>query len=479
MSPRRRIGAGFAALLVGALAGASRPSDALADDKPTLSGTWSASSLSEKWSTSDWGDACGPKPTGQGAPGGSVTIAEQGGELTMTGAGRTFSTSQCWEQMPGLARSSHSAGSRGWSTRCTSPSGDPRHATIVTNISATDDTIVLAETGNYEFFIEGATCRASVSRSRSFKLVQRAGEAPPAPSASAEPAPQPSAKPPPAPTSEPPPSGGCSEPGPPTKLEVRPSKKLMRPGETFALTAVVSDDKGCRVGAHPTFRLDGEASKGRVSVDADGKISVASDAAEGVVTVIADLGGKQVKVSIEVVASDRYDAILKERGLNPSGEDDRAASVEIATGLGGAESKGEDVARKRKQVFIAVVSGVAALLALGGLILLRRGRRPRPEADRASEAPAEPPAVAIFEKAPNQPMRCPTCAELFEPGTGFCPNDGVALSPATDVAPLPPAPSRAPRSKRRLEKICPTCGERFDGDAAFCGKDGTSLVPVN
>ncbi|MEO7110586.1 MAG: hypothetical protein ABI183_09125, partial [Polyangiaceae bacterium] len=107
-----------------------------------MSGSWSASALSEKWSTTEWGDACGPKPTPSGAPGGAVTIAEQGGELTMSGAGRTFSTSQCWEQMPGLSRSSHSAGSRGWSTRCTSPAGDPRHTTIVTNISATDDTIV-------------------------------------------------------------------------------------------------------------------------------------------------------------------------------------------------------------------------------------------------------------------------------------------------------------------------------------------------
>lgn len=458
--------------------------EAFADDKkPTLSGSWSASSLSEKWSTTDWGDACGPKPTGQGAPGGSVTIAEQGGELTMTGAGRTFSTSQCWEQMPGLSRSSHSAGARGWSTRCTSPSGDPRHATIVTNISATDDTIVLSETGTYEFFLEGSTCRANVSRSRSFKLVQRAGEAPPAPSASAEPSAKPAPPPPPAPTSEPAPSANCSEPGPPTKLEVRPSKKLLRPGESFTLKAVVSDEKGCRLGAHPTFKIDDDKSSGKVTVDADGKVSVASDAGESTSTVVADVSGKQVKVTIEVVTSDRYDAILKERGLNPSGEDDRAATVEIASGLGGAESKGEDVAKRRKQIFIGVVGGIAALLALGGFILLRKGRRSRPEAEDASETPAEPPAVAFFEKAPNQPMRCPKCDELFDPSVGFCPNDGAPLSPASDVAPLapiaPPPVSKSPRSKKKLEKICPTCGDRFDGDASFCGKDGTTLVPIN
>lgn len=455
--------------------------EASADDKKTLSGTWSASALSEKWTTTDWSDTCGPKPSPQGAPGGSVTIAEQGGELSISGAGRSFSTSQCWEQMPGLARSSHSAGSRGWTTRCTSAAGDPRHATVVTNISATDDTIVLAETGTYEFFLEGAKCHASVSRGRSFKIVQRAGEEA-APSATPQPTAKPTPPPTPPPTSEP--SSGCSEPGMPTRLEVRPQKKLLRPGESFTVSALVTDDKGCHVGAHPTFKIEGDPS-GKVTAEPDGRITAPNDATEASLFVVVDLGGKQIKVSVEIVASDRYDALLKERGLNPSGEDDRAATVEIASGLGGSQSISEDAGKKRKQVFIGVVGGVAAFLALCGFILVRRGRRPAPIDDGRDLTPAEPAAVALFESDPNQMMRCPRCEELFAPSTGFCPNDGAALI-LSGVASLPPPSSgerpvstRSARPKAKIDKICPTCGDRFDGEAVFCGKDGTSLVPIN
>ena len=42
------------------------PQLAWAQDQPTLSGTWSATAMSEKWSTAEWGDACGPKPSGGG-----------------------------------------------------------------------------------------------------------------------------------------------------------------------------------------------------------------------------------------------------------------------------------------------------------------------------------------------------------------------------------------------------------------------------
>ena len=94
-----------AALLL-AIAGALSARSARAEGKPTLSGTWSASSLTEAWSYTSWGDACGPKQPGQGSGGGSVQIREQGGELSILGAGRAFSTAECWEQMPGLARTS-------------------------------------------------------------------------------------------------------------------------------------------------------------------------------------------------------------------------------------------------------------------------------------------------------------------------------------------------------------------------------------
>src|SRR5262245_2247728 len=79
-----------------------------AQDKPTLSGAWTASAVSESWAIGDWGEACGPKPRGQGGGGGAVQVKEMGGELSISGAGRGWSTGECWEQMPGLSRTSHS-----------------------------------------------------------------------------------------------------------------------------------------------------------------------------------------------------------------------------------------------------------------------------------------------------------------------------------------------------------------------------------
>src|SRR5690606_25729673 len=78
---------------------------------------------------------------------------------------------------------------------------------------------------------------------------------------------------------------------------------------------------------------------------------------------------------------DRYDALLATSGLNEAGESDEAASVIIATGtIGGRTTTGEDLGRQRKNLFVAIVGGVAACLGFAGLILLRRGRR-RPGGD--------------------------------------------------------------------------------------------------
>ena len=190
-SARRRAALRVAAV-VAALVAVCLGRTAEAQERKTLNGSWSASALTEAWAIGDWGDACGPKPRPQGAGGGGVQIREQGGELLISGAGRAFSTAECWEQMPGLSRTSHSAsgGGRFWRTRCSTPANDPRRATVVTTIQATDSTISLTETGQYQFVIQDTNCTASVTRSRSFSLSKREGEEPPAPGA------QPSAPPP-------------------------------------------------------------------------------------------------------------------------------------------------------------------------------------------------------------------------------------------------------------------------------------------
>src|SRR6188768_983569 len=204
-------------------------------DVPTLAGTWTASPLSVSWQLGDWGKACGPAPSGGGEAGGSVSIAQNGSELTIVGVGRTYTTGECWERYPGIQRISHSASARNFQNVCKTAAADPRQAKLVTTISATDSRINFDETGQYQFVIEGQNCTASVRRTRSYSLVSRQGDAQP-PAASAAPtAAKPTARP----------ANDCSNAGLPERLEVRPSRKLMRPGESFEFRTSVVDARGC------------------------------------------------------------------------------------------------------------------------------------------------------------------------------------------------------------------------------------------
>ena len=440
----------IAAASIGLAAGlcAARAS---AQDRPTLSGSWTASALAESWSVKEWGDACGPRPAPEGAGGGSVQIREQGGELSILGAGRAFSTAECWEQMPGVSRTSHSqaGGGRFWRTRCTSAPNDSRRTAIITTIQATDSSISLNETGDYQFVIKDTTCHASVVRSRSFSLVRREGEAPPAASASATPAAAPSA----APARQPPPAPEPRAPsrctglaGEPARLEVHPGRKLLRAGDRFAFRAVVVDAEGCPTGTRPAWSILPGPLAARATVDAGGTLSVAADAGEGKLEVSASVGGKGVTVIVEVATPEHYDALLGASGLNDAGEADQAAVAVIAAGtIGGRTGVAEDAARERKILFVAIVGALAAALGFFGLVLARRGTRRDP--DGLAEDDGAPPGDA---------------------------REGGAPAPAKPDSPPAAAPRRPGRGK-----ICPTCGERYGGEATFCGKDATKLVLLN
>ena len=47
----------------------------------SLAGKWQAEPMTVRWVIGSWGEACGPRPSGGGDPGGVVTLEEQGGEL--------------------------------------------------------------------------------------------------------------------------------------------------------------------------------------------------------------------------------------------------------------------------------------------------------------------------------------------------------------------------------------------------------------
>ncbi len=460
----------------------------------TLSGTWTASPLAVSWQLGDWGKACGPAPSGGGEGGGTVNIVQGKNELTISGAGRTYTTGECWERYPGIQRISHSASARSFQNVCKTAASDPRQAKLVTTISASDSRIDFDETGQYQFVIEGQNCTASVRRTRSYTLVSRLGDerAPAAaPSTSAAP-PKPASRP----------AGACDNTGLPERLEVRPSRKLMRPGESFEFRTTVVDARGCALPVTPTWRVIGGTSALRVT--GPGKVTANPAAAESEVTLEVTLGDRSVRVEVEIASKDRYDALLRAQGLDEKGESREAAELRVASeSLGAREVVARDEAPEKTRWFVAIAGAAAVLLGILGVLLLRRGRSAGP---LAAEEVARPQATAA---PPTTTRVCPTCREDFPAEAEFCPNDGNRLVPAGALATGPggsvcpvcgrgfnpgtttcpehheeliPAAAYAasrPLSAAITRTICPVCGTQFSGGTRFCGECGCSVVPIN
>lgn len=421
-----------------------------------------------------------------------MTITQSGAELAFAGAGRSFTTAECWEQHPGLSRISHSAAARSFQNVCKTGAGDPRQAKVVTTISATDNRINFDETGQYQFVLEGQNCTASVRRTRSYVLVRREGEAPPpAPSAARETPPTPAARP----------VHDCQNAGLPERLEVRPSRKLMRPGESFAFRTAVVDAKGCALPVTPTWRVLAGASA--LSITGPGNVTTNPSAPESEVTLEVTLGDRSVRVVVEIASKERYDALLESRGLDQSGESREAAVLRVATeSMGAREVVARDESPSRSRLFVALAGALALLLGVTGFVLVRRGRR----SPDSPEQPLDEPRSRPGRDGANA---CPTCREEFPPEVEFCPNDGnrliaqsaLAVGPGGAVCPVcgrgfNPGIASCPEHHEELipaaaylaaraaapavtRSICPVCGAQFQGEHRFCGECGAALVPVN
>ncbi|HET9953879.1 MAG TPA: zinc ribbon domain-containing protein [Polyangiaceae bacterium] len=487
----------------------------------TLAGRWSASALRTDWNVGDWGSACGERPSGAGAASagagaGSVTIRVSGKELSMAFPGRAFSTAECWEQLPGMVRESHSAGARSYRTVCKSQAADPRRAVIITTISATDNQIQFDETGQYQFVIQNQNCTASVRRTRVLTLLQREGDPAPAASPAAS-----AARPAPSLPSPTKPAPRCQTTGLPERMEVRPSHKLARPGESFAFRSAVLDAAGCSLPIMPTFRIVKGGALGELS--GAGKLKIFDQAEEGELTLEATVGDRSVQVRVQVVSQERYDALLKQGDFNEQGESAEAASTRIASSSIGARSGvARDEARGRRMAFLAIVGALSLVLGCAGLFILVRTRRARPKRSISREelasaitGPDHFPDAQLASLRPTSRV-CPTCREEYPPHAEFCANDGNRLLPVVAGAgvsansivaptggvcpicgqgydpgvnvcpkhqePLVPVTVWAERRRREntlIRKICPVCGTQFSGDSQFCGKCGAALVPVN
>jgi hypothetical protein len=482
-----------------------------------VDGTWKQGPLKEEYTVQKWLSACGPAPvSGSSGGGDSVSIHQEGDELAFLGGGRVFRSNQCYDQMPTLVRETHTRDPSGktWRTRCTTPPSDPRHAGINTLVQiANDKHIDIVETGRYEISIADGRCTADIKRTRGFDLVSAE-----APVATTVPTPAPVAT---TPAASPP--NPCVSPGEPARLEVRPSRKLLRTGDVFAFRAIVLDATGCATRTGTTWALaDPAASKKGLSFDSSGKLTVAPDATEGVYELVASAAGKSARVTVEVASPSRYDELLAASGLNDAGESEGVSAVSISgETLGGADAQAEDGSRRRRTLFLAIVGTLVVALAVVAFIGNKRGKRAKElereaqerHQERLREVEAKRLAAEEAGAQSSAPTRmlCPACRREYDASSLYCPQDSNRLVPINGPVGTGPLGSICPTCKRGFDpgikvcphdkdelvpyalfasrnpsgaapsrgKICPTCGGRFDGNAAFCGKDGTALVLLN
>jgi hypothetical protein len=489
-------------------------------------GAWSMTAVNENFTVQEWSSACGPAPvSGTLLGGGSVTVTAMGGELQISGGRRTLRTDQCLDPMPTLARNVHTQDPRAWRTRCSTPPGDPRHAVVNTGyFVAGDNAISVAETGRYEFNINDSHCVADVRRAASLSRVLAAAPASasaPADSASSAPVastapdatilPAPSVAPPStaAPETASAPRAGCSAPGDPARLEVRPSRKLLKLGDAFAFHASVLDTNGCPTGTPILWTVgtvvfkDGQPHGGAPAVDASGNLTIpASDFTEATFDVIATAAGRSARAAVQVSSPADYDALLAQSGLGPTGERDEPAIALLATTSIGAENaRAEDGARKRRLIFIGVVGGLTVLLLVVAVVGASRSRRGRKveadaearhlekmreyeqhkthrEAQHAAQMRAHLESVAVAQQqaaaaaARGQetgPMFCPSCRREYPSGTTYCSFDSNLLVAIQGHQALMTGPSGG---------ICPTCHRGFNPGVKVCAHDGDTLVPA-
>jgi hypothetical protein len=387
---------------------------ASSEENAQLNGRWSAGVLRSVWSLANWGDECGPSPVGGSEAGGIVTLTQTGAEFTIAGLGRSFSSGSCWDQQPGVSPVAHTAGAQQWATTCRSAANDPRRVIVTSSLVRSGTTLDLDEVGRYEVSIAGRQCAATVRRTRHFALIQQDGAEQLPNSNKLEKN-----------------TGACTLRGPVTRIEASPTYKLLRPGEQFSFSSRLFDEKGCPAAQKVQWRL-ANPHKG-VQVDANGKLEVATDAAEGEVKINAQIGEHSVQVMVYVVSAQRYAELLSSPSFNPAGESDaRSVKSFVPNVLGTRIAQVDSGAHRRRTIFIWAITVLAALLGTAAILLARRRRH-------------------------------------------WVPNE---QPPDLNPAPRPYSETKSPE-REPIRWICPVCGTQYDTESQFCGKDGASLVPIN
>ncbi len=402
------------------------------DPLPTatsLAGAWRAEPMTVRWVIGSWAEACGPRPQGGGDNGGDVSIEENGGELVITGEAGSFNTGQCWQMHAALERHAHSKTGNVWKTTCRTAPSDPRQEILQTSVSVAEGVISLHETGQYQFVANGQTCAASSGRWRTYRR-------PAAPSPPVEARPRPASSP-------------CATPGPAARIEVRPSRKLMRAGESFSFRASVYDAQGCSLGTPVAWSVAPEGAEASIQ---GGRLSIAQGAADAELSVTAMAASQSVRASVDVVSSDRYAALLTSGEFNADGASSDAATATITAGSLGARQGADAGPSDRKWTFVGLVSAIALVFALLGAWLLRRAR------------------LAASRAAPRG-------RGLPDTGTVVFAGDDTLGEGRLDATRLETG-GAVPAAKPAT--VCPVCGTMYEvRGQRVCPKDGAQLLPIN
>jgi hypothetical protein len=457
------------------------------------SGNYRQSALREDFTVTQWQDSCGPAPKSTQSGGGeTIAVRLEENELVLVGGGRVFRSNECYDMLPGLGKDAHTkdAENKNWRTKCSSPKNDPRRAILQTQVSATEGRIDLSEVGTYEVTVSDGHCAAQVRRTRSYVRIESA--AVPAPTLTAAPQATALEKPTDEPVPERP-SASCSSPGAPARLEVKPARKLVRPGEAFHVRARVTDASGCVLATETTWNVD--RARG-LSVDSQGRVKVDADAPSGTTELMVSAKGKRAVVLIETTTNDKYDELLRHESLNADGESFAGTNV-VLDAKDEREVQAIDSANARRTMFGVVIASLS--LALLGLYVWvrkreqRRERRVREETEaryredlqmararQSAQDAAYEAQMSAHERSlaareaklrtraakKSSSLVCPVCSEEFGAPFLHCPHDGAALV------------ADAPRRKSEGHGFCPVCFRGFPGSVKTCPEHGEALRPA-
>jgi hypothetical protein len=289
---------------------------------------------------------------------------------------------------------------------------------------------------------------------------------------------------------------------------VRPSRKLLKTGDSFAFRGGVLDSNGCPTGTPiqwtvgPVTFKDGQPHGAVPTVDATGNLTVPSaDFAEGSFDVVATAAGRSARATVDVSSPADYGALLAQSGLDSKGERDEPAVAVIATSsIGAGDAKADDGARKRRIMFIAVVGGLTGVLLLVAIVGAARSRKAKlvesaasqrhaekmrewerhkaeREARHAAQMKAHLESVAVAQQQAaaaaargqsSGPMFCPSCRREYPAGTVHCSFDSNLLVTMQGHEAILAGPSGG---------ICPTCRRGFNPGVKVCPHDGDELMP--